>query len=94
MTTNHGVVMTHTDTPQQAHIVRTNRAARKVRAMFAPGTRVMGREFADDSGKPVGVVQYHVAQSNAQGGILVVLWDNGTVGRHGPISLRVAGETR
>jgi hypothetical protein len=86
-----GVVLTHKDTPQQAHIVRTNRAARKVRAIFAPGTKVMGREFADDSGKPVGVVQYHVPQSNAQGGIIVVLWDNGTVGRHGPISLRVVG---
>jgi hypothetical protein len=38
-----------------------------------------------------GTVYRHVPQSNAQGGVLVVDWDNGVRGRIGPIVLTQAG---
>lgn len=75
------------DTPQQAAILRSpqGRAARKVRAKFPAGTRVTAA--GRDTGLE-GTVRRHVPMTNAQGGTLVVEWDNGTEGRHSAIALR------
>lgn len=70
-----------TDTPQQRAALRQSRTARKVRERFPEGTRVT-------AGAGEGTVKRHVPQGNAQGGHLVVLWDNGVTGRHSPIALR------
>lgn len=67
--------MTATDTPQQKLALRTNPTARKVRALFPEGTRVMGVPAV------YGTVQRHVPGLNALGGYLVVKWDTGTTGR-------------
>lgn len=68
------------DTPQQQAALKQSKTARKVRAQFPPGTRV-------SSGKVEGTVVRHVPAVNAQGGHLTVRWDNGTEGRHSPISV-------
>jgi hypothetical protein len=75
-----------TDTKQQRAVLRRNKAARAARKKFPVGARVTS---ADHDGLPVGEVLRHVPHSNAQGGVIVVRWPNGQVGRHGPISLRV-----
>lgn len=73
------------DTPQQRAILRQSAAARKARARFPEGTRV-------DSGAAHGTVVRHVPGNNAQGGTIVVRWDNGTIGRHSAIMLTVIEE--
>jgi hypothetical protein len=55
-----------------------------VRELYPQGTRV-------STGAMQGTVYRHVPQSNAQGGVLVVDWDNGVRGRVGPIVLTQAG---
>lgn len=76
----------NTDTKQQKAVLRQNKAARVARAKFPVGAHVTS---ADYEGLPVGTVLRHIPHSNAQGGVIVVQWPNGSVGRHGPISLRV-----
>lgn len=73
------------DTPSQKRTLRQSKTARKVRAMYPEGTRVTaaGHETGLD-----GTVVRHVPGLNAQGGHLVVRWDNGSEGRHSAISLR------
>jgi hypothetical protein len=75
------------DTPQQKVILRQSAIARKVRAKFPEGTRVLSGGN-DRAVLARGVVQRHVPGSNAQGGYLVVLWDNGHTGRHSAVALR------
>lgn len=70
-----------TDTPQQRRALRSNKAARWVRKNFPEGTRVT-------SGVMNGTVTRHVPGLNAQGGHLVVEWDNGVTGRTGAINVR------
>jgi hypothetical protein len=75
------------DTRQQQATLRQSATARKVRARFPAGTRVEG--FTGERGTgSFGSVRRHVPQGNAQGGLLVVEWDNGVVGRHSPCSVR------
>lgn len=69
------------DTKQQAMLLRRNRIARKVRAMYPQGTRVT-------TGAMEGTVYRHVPGGNSQGGYLVVDWDNGVQGRISPISIK------
>lgn len=75
-----------TDTAQQKRILRTSATARKVRQRFPAGTRVRARVSSVE-----GTVVRHVPGLNAQGGYLVVQWDDGPLGprqgRHGPISV-------
>jgi hypothetical protein len=71
------------DTPQQKAILRQCKSARKVRATFPAGTRVV----VDVSGVE-GTVRRHVPGTDAQGGYLVVEWDNGVTGRITPINVR------
>lgn len=69
------------DTRQQRAALRQSSVARKVRRVYGQeGTRVT-------SGAVEGTVQRHVPQTNAQGGYLVVLWDNGHTGRHSACSV-------
>jgi hypothetical protein len=75
------------DTRQQTAILRQNRTARKVRRDFPQGTRVEGFTGTTGTGS-FGTVDRHVPHSNAQGGVLVIDWDNGRRGRHSPISVR------
>jgi GNAT superfamily N-acetyltransferase len=79
------------DTPQQKMALRTNRAARKVRERFGPGTRVVvtpGAGAEPRGGAQTGTVRRHVPGTNAQGGYLVVQWDNGREGRINPSSVQ------
>jgi hypothetical protein len=76
-----------TDTKQQKAILRQSKTARAVRRDFPEGTRVEGFTGARGTGS-FGTVQRHVPHTNAQGGVLVVQWDNGREGRHSPISVR------
>jgi hypothetical protein len=79
------------DTRQQRAILRQNATARKVRRDFPKGTRVEG--FTGERGTGAfGTVERHVPHTNAQGGVLIVAWDNGSVGRSSPISVRKAGD--
>lgn len=76
-----------TDTPQQRAILRQHRIARKVRRDFPQGTRVEG--FTGERGTGIfGTVYRHVPHTNAQGGVLIVDWDNGIRGRNSPIAVR------
>jgi hypothetical protein len=77
--------MTSQDTKQQRAILRQNKAARWVRKTYPAGTRVTSAHY---DGLPVGVVKRHVPHSNAQGGVLVVEWENGHVGRVSPGSVK------
>jgi hypothetical protein len=77
------------DTPQQARILKTNKTARKVRERYGPGTRVGSVGGPDGEIKATGTVIRHVPGGNAQGGYLVVRWDNGQEGRIGPIAVKV-----
>lgn len=74
-------LMNWTDTPQQKAVLRQNKTARKVRAMYPQGTRVT-------TGIMEGTVYRHVPHTNAQGGVVVVDWDNGIRGRIGPIAIK------
>ena len=76
----------HPDTPQQKAVLRQSPTARRVRKMWPAGARVTAA--GHDTGV-LGTIQRHVPMTNAQGGDLVVLWDNGTTGRHSPIALRL-----
>jgi hypothetical protein len=79
------------DNAQDKRVLRSGGGAkaRLVRERFPAGTRVTPRTPTGQQG----TVTRHVPGINAQGGYLVVLWDNGVTGRHGPISLeRVEGE--
>lgn len=74
------------DSDYDKRILRSNKSAQTTRRRFPSGTRVVPREASDATN--VGTVKRHVPGINAQGGYLVVEWDNGTTGRHGPISLK------
>ena len=78
----------YTDNPQQRAALIRNRAARTVRARFPAGTVVRGRGAGPDA--PSGVVLRHIPMGDAQGGVLVVRWDNGITGRAQPGALLVA----
>ena len=73
------------DTPQQRAALKASKVAQIVRRQFPATQRVEGRAHSG-TGR-LGTVQRHVPQLNAQGGYLVVLWDNGATGRHSAISL-------
>lgn len=73
-----------TDTPGQKRALRT-RAARTVRARFPAGTPIV----VPISGMR-GVVKRHVPMRDAQGGYLVVEWENGHTGRVTPINVERA----
>jgi GNAT superfamily N-acetyltransferase len=75
------------DTKQQRAILRSNRSAQKARELFPPGTRVKPRPSKDEEPTARGTVNRHVPGSDAQGGTLVIDWDSGVTGRHGPISI-------
>lgn len=80
---------TWTDTPQQRATLRRSAVARRVRRDYPQGQRVESVPGPGMSGNGVfGTVHRHVPQSNAQGGHLVVDWDNGHRGRISPISVR------
>lgn len=89
MDTKHvdGVVMWHHDTRGQRVALGRNAAARMVRRVFKPGTSVRASVGGPDM--PVGVVQYTVPALTALGGVVVVLWPNGRVGRHTADSLLI-----
>jgi hypothetical protein len=76
-----------TDTPQQQAVLRQSRVARKVRAKFPAGTRVASIGGPQSKRQMEGTVKRHVPGTNAQGGYLLVEWDNGITGRIGPISV-------
>lgn len=78
-----------TDTRQQRAVLRQNRTARAVRADYPAGTRVEGFTGQHGTGA-FGTVKRHVPHTNAQGGVLIVQWDNGSEGRHSPVSVRKA----
>lgn len=67
--------------------------ARKVAAKFKPDTRVVRTDGTSidpttvRKGTLEGTVVRHVPTTNAQGGTIVVAWDNGTTGRHSAGSL-------
>jgi hypothetical protein len=82
-----------TDTTQQKAILRQCPNARYTRKRWPVGTRVTARMKDDKPGPVEGTVKRHVPGTNAQGGYLVVEWDNGNTGRHGPISLRKVEES-
>lgn len=74
------------DNDEQRRILRSNKSAQTTRRRFPSGTRVVPREASDATN--VGTVKRHVPGVNAQGGYLLVEWDNGATGRHGPIALK------
>jgi hypothetical protein len=82
-----------TDTKQQRAVLRQNATARKVRRDFPQGTRVEGFTGAHGTGA-YGTVYRHVPHTNAQGGVLVVDWDNGVRGRISPVAVRPADWTQ
>jgi hypothetical protein len=76
-----------TDNPQQAAILKQSATARKVRERYPPGKRVGSVGGAEGKIAELGTVVRHVPGANAQGGYLVVKWDNGTEGRISPIAI-------
>jgi hypothetical protein len=85
--------MARDDTAQQKAVLRRSAVARKVRKLFGPGTRVVvtpGAGVEPRPGAMTGTVKRHVPGVNAQGGYLVVVWDNGREGRISPGSVRAA----
>lgn len=70
------------DTPEHRRILRSSTSAQKARERFPAGTKVRGRV-----GGHTGTVQRHVPGINSQGGLLVIRWDTGHVGRVGPITV-------
>lgn len=73
-----------TDTRQQQAVLRQCATARRVRQRYGAGTQVI----ATVSGMR-GVVERHIPMTNAQGGVLVVRWENGHQGRISPINVEV-----
>jgi len=79
------------DTRQQAAILKTHRMSQVIRARYPVNTRV---EAVAGPGSDVvgsgrfGTVRRHVPGVCAQGGYLVVVWDDGVEGRHQAGSLR------
>jgi hypothetical protein len=80
--------MARTDTEQQKAILRQNKASRTMRARFRDGARVEGFTGKTGTGS-FGTICYTIPHNNAQGGVVVVDWDNGRRGRHSPCSVRV-----
>ena len=79
-----------TDTPQQKRALRSNKVARWVRKNYSEGTRVVATPGAGAAPRPNamhGLVLRHVPGLNAQGGHLVVRWDNGITGNVNPGSV-------
>lgn len=74
------------DTPHQRSTLRRSQAAQRTRARFGPGTRVCYDPVAYPKATAVGTVQRHIPGTNAQGGVLRVLWDNGAQGYLAPIN--------
>jgi hypothetical protein len=64
------------DTPQQRTILRQRRNAQRVRRDFPAKTRIRNTISGWE-----GIVERHVPGVSADGGTLVVLWDNGIIGR-------------
>lgn len=78
-----------TDTKQQQIALRTNAAARRVRATFPAGTRVEGTVDRGATGTGAfGTVVRHNAGTDALGGTLRIKWDNGAEGRSVPTAVR------
>jgi hypothetical protein len=75
------------DTSQQRAVLRQNKTARNVRRDFPQGTRVEGFTGQHGTGA-FGTVKRHVPHTNAQGGVLIVEWDNGICGRISPVAVR------
>jgi hypothetical protein len=69
-------------TTQQQKALRSNRVARAVRRAFPEGQRVEGACGHH------GTIERHVPGLNAQGGHLVVRWDNGATGGHSATELK------
>ena len=80
--------MTWQDTKQQKAVLRQSKTARKVRAMYPQGTRVGSTPDMGETFLMSGTVYRHIPQTNAQGGVVIVDWDNGIRGRIGPINIR------
>jgi hypothetical protein len=78
-----------TDTKQQAAVLRQSKTAQAVRRQFPEGTRVRPNQSVYAGLTTTGVVKRHIPMTDAQGGVLVVEWDNGTTGRMSPINLEV-----
>lgn len=76
------------DTRQQQAILRQSRAARATRRRFPEGKMIRSRAGM------TGVVMRHVPTGNAQGGHLVVRWENGFRGRANPVSVEPVGDPR
>lgn len=74
---------------QYGQVLRANPVARKVRAAWPRGQRVEGVARGGPTGR-FGTVRRHIPGMNAQGGHLVILWDNGHEGRHSASTLRRA----
>lgn len=88
-------------TAQERAVLRTNRVARHVHAKFTVGTRVVAADGAppvDPNAQPrrfgtvEGTVKRHIPMPNAQGGTIVVEWDNGITGRTNAGSLALVSE--
>lgn len=77
-----------TDTRQQRAVLRQNKTARKVRKLYPQGQRI--EVINPEPTGHFGTVYRHIPQTNAQGGVLVVDFDNGIRGRIGPINTRPA----
>jgi len=71
------------DTAQQKAILRQSRMARFVRKTYPAGTPIV----APQTGW-TGTVLRHVPMTDAQGGHLVVEWENGEVGRVTPMNVK------
>lgn len=74
------------DTLEQRCTLRSRRSAQLTRKHFPAGTRVQMDPKAYPRSTMLGTVTRHVPLSNAQGGYLVVQWDNGHKGPLGPIN--------
>lgn len=77
------------DTRQQKAALRHNKVAQAVRRQFPEGTVVRPRRDVYKGLTSTGVVKRHVPGLDAQGGYLLVEWDNGVSGRMTPGNLEV-----
>lgn len=77
MTTTPDLPPAHVDTEQHKRCLKSNQAARTVRAMFPRGTRVEATKiFSEPGNGRLGTVVNHVPSMTADGGRLSVLWDD------------------
>lgn len=91
----------HADTPQQKSTLRSVRAAKIVRKRFPRGTRVEATAGPGEPGNGhFGTVAAHIPHTNAQGGVLNVVWDDPnpitgkvTISRMSASTLRVVQNT-